>query len=194
MKMRRWTTILPPIIVWAFVLILLAWPVFASGSDRKVAGNKTVNAPAPAIAEYVGIDTCKICHEDLYKNFESSAHFKTTRDGGHGCESCHGPGAEHVSGGGDVEKIVRFQKLTSAEANTRCLNCHGQKHEQRHFQNSSHASNDVGCLDCHSPHHAAQPEFLLARRQSDLCFGCHAPTKAEFAKPFHHRVGEGLVE
>jgi DmsE family decaheme c-type cytochrome len=194
MKTHRWTTVISAHIAWAFALYLLAAPVSVFGADSRATGNKEPSGPIPAIAEYAGVDACKACHEDLYKNFESSAHFKTTRNGGHGCESCHGPGADHVAGGGDVDKIVRFQKLTRAKANTRCLSCHGQKHEQRHFQNSSHASNDVGCLDCHSPHHAAQPEFLLARRQSDLCFGCHTSTKAEFAKPFHHRVGEGLVE
>lgn len=194
MKMQRWTAFLPPLIVWAFVLILLAWPAFASGAGREANEGKKASPPAPAVAEYAGADTCKTCHEDLYKTFQGTPHFKTTKAGGHGCESCHGPGAEHVAGGGDVDKIVRFAKLTRAEANTRCLGCHGEKHGQRHFQNSAHASNDVSCLDCHSPHHAAQPEFLLTRRQSDLCFGCHTNTRAEFGKPFHHRVGEGLVE
>src|SRR3954447_8603625 len=59
-------------------------------------------------AQYVGVDTCKTCHEELYKGFESTAHFRTTLHDGHGCESCHGPGSAHVEGGGDVTKIISF--------------------------------------------------------------------------------------
>jgi DmsE family decaheme c-type cytochrome len=27
-----------------------------------------------------------------------------------------------------------------------------------------------------------------------LCYGCHTSAKADFAKPYHHRVNEGLVQ
>jgi len=54
-----------------------------------------------------------MCHADVYeKNFERTAHFKTTLGYGHGCESCHGPGAAHVAGGSDVSKIVSFKTLS----------------------------------------------------------------------------------
>jgi len=146
-------------------------------------------------AQYVGSDTCKTCHEDLYKkNFENTAHFKTTLHDGRGCESCHGPGAAHVEGGGDVTKIISFTSLSTQDANRHCLSCHAAKHEQRHFSASVHASNDVGCLDCHSPHHAKEPEHLLVRAQPNLCYGCHTTAKADFAKPYHHRVDEGLIQ
>jgi DmsE family decaheme c-type cytochrome len=145
--------------------------------------------------EYVGVDTCKTCHEELYKkNFENTEHFKTTLHDGHGCESCHGPGSAHVEGGGDVTKIVSFKSMSKQDANARCLSCHGEKHEQRHFSASAHASNDVGCLDCHSPHHAKEPEHLLVRAQPNLCYGCHTTEKADFAKPYHHRVDEDLIQ
>ncbi len=70
-------------------------------------------------AQYVGVDTCKTCHEELYKkNFENTAHFKTTLHDGHGCESCHGPGSAHVEGGGDVTKIISFKY--DVEAGCQC--------------------------------------------------------------------------
>jgi DmsE family decaheme c-type cytochrome len=177
---------------WAALVIGLVLSVHtlpAASQDDKSA------PPSQAgTAQYAGVDICKTCHEDLYKkNFEYTPHFKTTLANGHGCESCHGPGAEHVAAGGDVTKIISFKSLSKQDTSTRCLSCHGEKHEQRHFSASSHASNDVACLDCHSPHHAKEAEHLLSRAQPELCYGCHSSTKADFARPYHHRVDEGLV-
>ncbi len=146
-------------------------------------------------AKYVGSDTCKTCHEDIYTTgFERTPHLKTTLEGGHGCESCHGPGSEHVEGGGDITKIVSFKAMSRMRANQRCLSCHGEKHEQAHFAQSVHASNNIGCIDCHSPHHARTKQFLLVNKQPLLCYGCHTAQKADFAKPYRHRVNEGLVQ
>ena len=180
--------LLPPLL--AASLLLIIRPAAADEQEEKKA------APHDAgTAQYVGIDVCKTCHEELYqKNFEHTQHFKTTLEDGHGCESCHGPGSLHVEGGGDVSKIISFKTLSKNEANGRCLSCHGTKHEQRHFSASSHNNNDVGCIDCHSPHHAKESEHLLARAQPDLCYGCHTSAKSDFAKAYHHRVNEGLVQ
>jgi len=118
---------------------------------------RTRSTPPVDTAQYAGSDACKTCHEDLYtKKFETTPHYKTTLKGGHGCESCQGPGSEHVAGGGDVSKIVRFKDLSRQQATARCLTCHGDNEGQMHFNRSAHASNDVGCLDCHSPHHAKE--------------------------------------
>jgi hypothetical protein len=54
-----------------------------------------------------------------FKGWEKSAHWKQTyKDGGlgkHGCEDCHGAGAAHVAGGGDLSKIFVFGKLESSD-------------------------------------------------------------------------------
>ena len=54
--------------------------------------------------------------------------------------------------------------------------------------------NDVSCTDCHSVHNAKEKQFLLAKSQPALCQTCHLQTRAEFAKPFRHRVNENLVK
>jgi len=79
---------------------------------------------------YVGSDTCKACHEEIYTNFATTPHFATTMDGKldaqkgvewHGCEACHGPGKEHVDGGGDKSKIFTFKDATPQQTSARCL-------------------------------------------------------------------------
>jgi DmsE family decaheme c-type cytochrome len=135
----------------------------------------------------------------MYDAWEKTPHWKTTLNikGGpskQGCEGCHGPGADHVAGGGDKTRIFVFEGKSRQETSARCLSCHGEAHEQSHFAQSAHSSGDVGCLDCHSPHHAKEKEFLLVQEQPQLCYGCHTSAKADFAKPYHHRVNEGLVQ
>src|SRR5215472_15931564 len=113
---------------------LLLMPVLAAAQ----AGQKPLQLGAiPSVTQYAGTDTCKTCHEDLYrKNFENTAHFKTTLQGEHGCESCHGPGAAHVEAGCDVSKIVTYKNLSKMNVNKRCLSCHGENFKQRHFSSS----------------------------------------------------------
>jgi DmsE family decaheme c-type cytochrome len=158
---------------------------------------KTIEAPDSS--QYVGSDTCKTCHEDIYKNFETTPHWKTTlgkRKGPEweGCEACHGPGAEHVAGGGDKSKIFTFQNVAPKQITSRCLRCHQYGEEHANFERSQHNVNDVTCIACHSPHHAKEKQFLLAEKQPNLCFGCHTEIKPEFNKPFRHRVEQGLIQ
>ena len=183
--------------VWLVCLALAGIALPAAAADKS-AKEKIVNPPDTS--KYVGSDTCKTCHEDLYNAWAKTPHWKTTQDtrrgpSKQGCEGCHGPGADHVAGGGDKSKIFIFKDHSRQEASERCLTCHGDSHAQSHFAESGHASSAVGCLDCHSPHHApAQQQHLLVKSQPQLCYGCHSTEKADFAKPFHHRVEEGLVE
>ena len=185
----------------SIILGLAAGLVLLGMAAAETVPTKPVKKPAAEAAsatdasKYVGTETCKTCHEEIFKkNFENTPHFKTTLQKGRGCESCHGPGADHVAGGGDVTKIVRFKELSKLDANSRCLECHGDSKEQSHFAASAHAGNDVGCLDCHSPHMAKEAQHLLTKSQPELCYSCHQNAKAEFAKPFRHRVNEGLVQ
>jgi DmsE family decaheme c-type cytochrome len=152
---------------------------------------------------YVGSDTCKTCHEDLYTHFAATAHFATTMDAKldahkgvewHGCEACHGPGKEHVDGGGDKSKIFTFKDATPQQTSARCLRCHQDSHEQNNFARSAHLQSGVSCNDCHSPHHAKESEFLLKEASPKLCYTCHLDVRAELARPFHHRVNEGLIQ
>jgi DmsE family decaheme c-type cytochrome len=185
--------------------------VYAAPGPQEQSNGKPKQHP-PAVAKYVrsndpalyvGSETCKTCHEDLYTGFANTPHFATTMDAKldvhkgpewQGCEACHGPGKEHVEGGGDKTKIYTFKNASAADISARCLDCHQSSHEQSNYGRSAHLQSGVSCIDCHSPHHAKESEFLLKESSSKLCYGCHLNVRAEFARPFHHRVNEGLMQ
>jgi DmsE family decaheme c-type cytochrome len=187
------------------VIVLLAnhW---AAGLDTPKAepaqaqqDNDKNDPKAPDSSQYVGAETCKTCHEDIFKDYENSPHYATMLDikhgpAWHGCEACHGPGKAHVEGGGDVTKIFTFKNVSAQEASKRCLMCHTYGAEHSNFARSAHLQNNVGCLQCHSPHHAKEPEYLLKAKAPQLCYGCHQEVKQQFNRPFHHRVNEGMVQ
>ena len=162
---------------------------------------KYVRPTDPAL--YVGPETCQACHDEIYKQFETTPHFTTTMEGKleahkgpewHGCEACHGPGKEHVDGGGDKTKIFTFKDASPQETSARCLGCHQYTEEHGNYERSAHLLNGIGCTDCHDPHHAKESEFLLKVKSPELCYGCHGDVRAQFARPFHHRVNEGLMQ
>ena len=180
-----------------FAIYLAALALALMFATTAWAGNQSKPAAPPA-SQFVGSDTCASCHEDVAKGIAQTPHnrikFQTTKNvEGAGCESCHGPGAAHVDGGGDKSKIISFKTLSTKEANQRCLACHNYGNEHANFTRSAHASNDVGCIDCHSPHHSKEKGKLLVKESPELCFSCHTEMRAEFSKPFRHRVRQGLV-
>ena len=91
------------------ILVLAAALLFFTGfalAGEKAQAKKQQPSKSANAASYVGSETCKGCHEDLYKKFEATPHWKTTFDTRRGpewqgCEACHGPGTDHVAGGGD---------------------------------------------------------------------------------------------
>jgi DmsE family decaheme c-type cytochrome len=172
-------------------------------STQQSNGKITKYDPPTDPALYVGAETCKACHDEISSGFERSPHFATTMPGKlaahegvqwEGCEACHGPGKAHVDGGGDKTKIFTFKDASPAETSARCLNCHQNSQEHNNYGRSAHLESGVGCIDCHDPHHSKEKEFLLKESSPKLCYTCHLDVRAEFARPFHHRVNEGLLQ
>jgi DmsE family decaheme c-type cytochrome len=205
----------PPIYLLLLGLIIWALSIQAAASNQqdqvqhgtkgkkahKASNDETSAGLAQQIytadaSQYVGTDTCKTCHEEIGKTFDEGPHWKTLHDKHgvqwQGCESCHGPGKEHAESA-DPEKIIRFAGLSREESSKRCLSCHEFGEEHANFLRSQHLRNNVGCVDCHSVHHPNVQRQLLKAAQPQMCYSCHLERKADFSKPFHHKVNEGLV-
>lgn len=135
--------------------------------------------------ERVGKDTCLMCHE-ISPGFPPSPHGLLE------CEDCHGPGSRHVNEGGDPSFI---RVSGAADWTETCRGCHAKlSSEVVEFTHSPHGSGGIGCGDCHRIH-PEEGGFGLLRRASEveLCTTCHASVGADFRRPFHHPVFEGMM-
>jgi DmsE family decaheme c-type cytochrome len=152
--------------------------------------------PAPG-SGFVGSNTCKTCHADMWLNFYRNPHHKSIASGKEpeektGCEGCHGPAQKHVEARGGKTTIPRaFSLMQPKQALDACLGCHARDLARANIQRSEHTRNGVACTSCHSIHRSATPKYLLAKQQSELCYGCHATVRAQFSMPSKHRVNEG---
>jgi DmsE family decaheme c-type cytochrome len=206
-----------------FSMLVLAWAV--SGTYSTVLTG-AMGAYAEPLAtggspdDYVGSETCKACHEDQFNKVAHTKHGRLKdapdwKNKAEGCESCHGPGKQHVEGGGDKSKIISFTGKNSKEVSETCLSCHSGKESHNNFRRGEHWRNDVGCTDCHTAHGSdlkdvregsitnvsgvsrqnpgVANEAMLKQGEPQLCMSCHVETKAQFSKPFHHRVLEGSM-
>jgi DmsE family decaheme c-type cytochrome len=178
---------------------LLACCALAATSEK----GQTASAPPPSSAalpgsaggQYADTDICKTCHQEVWEqHFANTPHAALLKGSQHGCQSCHGPGQAHVDGGGDPTKIIRFEKLSPSQTAAICTGCHQSSLETQNFSKSAHLANGVSCTSCHSPHGSSDVDFMLVKPQTALCYGCHAAQKAEFARPYRHRVDAGLIQ
>jgi DmsE family decaheme c-type cytochrome len=154
--------------------------------------------PPSSASGFVGSNVCRSCHPDVWANFYKNPHFKSVASGKEapertGCEACHGPGKAHVEARGGKATIVAFSELQPRQVLDNCLRCHAETLSRANIRRSIHTLNDVVCSNCHSIHKSPVPKFLLAQRQTELCYGCHTDVRGQFSMPFKHRVNEGFM-
>ncbi|MCI0348448.1 MAG: DmsE family decaheme c-type cytochrome, partial [Acidobacteriales bacterium] len=150
-------------------------------------------------SNFVGSNACRTCHADVWFNFYKNPHFKSLASGKEppertGCESCHGPGREHVAASGGKTTIPNaFSLMDPPQVLDNCLTCHAKDFTRANIRRSQHTLNEVVCTNCHSIHHSETPKYLLAKVQREVCFGCHTSVRAQFQMPSRHRVYEGFM-
>ena len=150
---------------------------------------------------------CLKCHDDakvgaILKTPHAVKGDSRTPFANHGCESCHGPAADHVAAAGKakgdekpaVYPPVRFNGPNAspvAERNAVCFGCHNDS-VQKAWRGSQHENGQVACADCHTIHAPKDPT-LVRDTQPQACFTCHAQQRAESFLYSHHPVREGKV-
>ncbi|MEO5936640.1 MAG: DmsE family decaheme c-type cytochrome [Terriglobales bacterium] len=185
---------------FCFYLSLSAYPGQQAKKNKNgQSAAAQANHVKPDAAQFVGTETCQACHEEVHKTFIKGPHWvndkakKVTADVGQGCESCHGPGKAHAEDPAEKGKIRNLLTMARGKSSATCESCHQNTDEHINFQRSVHNNNKVGCVDCHSAHQSKTPEFLLKAATPQLCYQCHSEVKADFLKPFRHRVQEKLI-
>jgi DmsE family decaheme c-type cytochrome len=186
-------------------LLLLGLTILLSVSGQTPPApkqNATASGPSlqNPVGGFVGTNACKVCHADVFLNFYKNPHFKSVAAGDlppdkTGCEGCHGPGQKHIEAGGGAGTIPRaFSLMSPKQVMDTCLTCHAYDMTRANIRRSEHTLNDVACTSCHSIHHSPTPKFLLAKKQSELCYSCHTTQRAQFSMPSKHRVNEGVIQ
>lgn len=178
----------------------------------------TAATPAPRTQtndNYAGSETCVICHADQGQHFQKTVMGKAFANPKNakeklGCESCHGPGKNHVDSGGGKETIpIRFTKdsrNTVDEKNGACLSCH-ERGNRLFWEGSPHETRKVACVDCHTGHEPQSRKLSSDTRfnaplsdvrstnqqQPELCLSCHQMRRAQLQRSSHMPYREGKV-
>lgn len=163
--------------------VLLALPAKAATPEMPMAG-----------AEYVGSEECAGCHDDMEASLDGTAHGSSffAELSGHGsCESCHGPGGDHIE---DPEGVsMRLTDRSPEEQSATCQSCHSGR-EQFFWHGGIHEARGLSCLSCHDVHDPKSLDGQLqAATTSEQCFSCHKEIRAETWKRSHHPVREGQI-
>ncbi len=101
------------------LVMIVSFISLTSFGQEKAGGN----------ADYIGTESCKGCHPDVYDAFKKSdPHWKMLNDenappGKKGCEACHGPGSKHAEAEGKGF-ILSFKGVEAKSRSDACLKCH----------------------------------------------------------------------
>jgi DmsE family decaheme c-type cytochrome len=151
----------------------------------------------------LGADSCLPCHgegsprpaTDIFltkhaSRIDPNAPFATLQ-----CETCHGPGEDHVYGqqrGQPVLPALIFgtrAETPTAEQNGVCLTCH-ETGGRLGWVGSAHETSEVACASCHQIHRVRDRVFESIAQQ-ETCFECHAQRRADTLKASSHPLRFG---
>ena len=131
-------------------------------------------------------ESCAACHEDLVNSFTKNRHAGAKQ----ACDSCHGNTAKHAETA-DPAEIRNPRKMTGKAGEATCLACHKNQATHVGRVSSGHGRSEVACTSCHNVHASTQP--AQPKDRNAQCMGCHTEARAQFSKPFAHKVQQGQV-
>ncbi|MGO8910105.1 MAG: DmsE family decaheme c-type cytochrome [Bradyrhizobium sp.] len=188
----------------------LVWLMAVSSPAFAADGQANTNDPRMhQLYAQGGEKTCLQCHNSPPVNLILQTPMAVKGDlhspfGQQGCETCHGPSADHAAGkmtpdGKLILPPILFKKPLIEgydvspvdKRNEVCLSCH-QAGLRMNWQGSQMQKAGVACADCHTSHATRDP-VLVKATQPDKCFACHAQQRAESFEYSHHPIREGKV-
>lgn len=142
--------------------------IVAEYAFRPDANAATWRSVVPAFGE---VALCRRCHEEQYARLTTATH------AGIGCESCHGPLAEHaLASPGTSEAVV----TAGVPTDRLCVGCHvpvsGRPASVRQVVPAEHYV--ATCLACHDPHSGISNRPPVVEHPLDNlppCITCHGP-------------------
>jgi DmsE family decaheme c-type cytochrome len=189
-----------------FCVLLFGWPPVARSAESE--------APKPGPATYIGNEVCKACHPTQFEKFSQTVMGKIflfnprNESEKQACESCHGPGSNHVAAGGGkgVGGLITFGKDSPVPVkvqNETCLQCH-QRGIQTYWAASPHASRGIACVNCHTIMEKTSDRYQLAkvgektpffnrRAEIEVCGQCHLQRQAQLYRSSHMPLREGKL-
>ncbi|MEQ8766800.1 MAG: cytochrome c3 family protein [Planctomycetota bacterium] len=163
-----------------------------------------------ASSEYLGTEGCALCHARKLHELAATDHaaLQTPATPEEGCESCHGPGAEHFKSGGDRSTIRNLRRIDAEEADAVCSGCHQAEIAEHQEEVEAFQARGLRCTSCHPVHHvdrdrdaqAGWPSLELALREAEpagdaRCADCHPEPHKGFERSFHASLqGKGACE
>lgn len=180
-----------------YVIIFCVLIASAAYCKDQPQGDTVAPPPEKGNAEYVGMDTCAMCHEKIAKDFKRSEHARLvtrSKEEGQACETCHGPGSLHADAEGKANKkatIVNPGKKPEA-----CYQCHLDKKASFSLQyHHPVPEGKMSCTDCHDPHgeEPIKPNTIKSLPgKNRVCAKCHKEQTAAFVYE-HEALREGCT-
>ncbi len=166
--------------------------LFTACNSKLTRIDKSPVLPTIPDAFYTGTDSCVPCHDDIYQQYKNTIHYRiiTSEISGsaRGCETCHGPGSEHIRSKGAVKDIIAFSRLSAIESSALCLQCH-KGSPTMDWRSNVHVLNDVGCNECHKSHKVTSHKMVYLG-DPEICFTCHQDKRSQHMLPSHHPLKE----
>ena len=130
-------------------MLTMAIAVASAGREGGDTADRAPLAQQVPAADYVGTETCIVCHEEQQHGYENSPHGKAANPrspaAARGCESCHGPGGHHLEDPSEDTALRKFAKMTARDLSATCVSCH-TKSSHALWQGSAHDARNLSCV------------------------------------------------